>query len=127
MINNKQSQALEISFEGIKTLVISRFGHSLLKYKADLMKFGVDIPDSLIRDMELFILRNNLSESEHMFHEMESDQGHPCCSLCLKAHALKKGKENGLTSFGLLKLSNKLTGNLGHIGYYLDGDRLVKI
>lgn len=133
MTNNQQLHAMEISFDGIKTQVMTSYGYLLLKEKVRLMKFGIVLPNEMIREIELYILRNGIAGSDYALHEMksysevESDDLHKCCPHCLKAYALNKGKEHGMTSFGLLKLSEALPGKIGHEGYYLDVDELVKV
>ena len=131
MKNNQQINALEISFEGIKTQVVTSFGYFLLMQKARLMKFGIVVPNAMIRDVELYILRNGIKGQDYALHEVEkiddSEELHKCCPHCLKAYALNKGKEYGMTSFGILKLSEALPGKIGHDGYYLDAEELVRV
>ena len=50
-----------------------------------------------------------------------------CCERCLKAHALKKVGEFGLEDEVRGILNWKFRCHIGHGGYYLDEERLVKI
>ena len=49
-----------------------------------------------------------------------------CCPSCLKAHIRKTAVEFELSSDVSKKVFNITNGNTGHMGYYLDKDKLIK-
>jgi hypothetical protein len=49
-----------------------------------------------------------------------------CCPACLKAHIKKTAVEVKLPSEVSRKVFNITNGNAGHMGYYLDKDKLIK-
>lgn len=70
--------------------------------------------ESLLKEINLFIKRNSLNE------------GH-FCEKCLKAHILKKASEFKVSSELIKKLNSLSKVEIGHSGYYLDENNLVRI
>lgn len=75
-----------------------------------------NLPEELQEEALEFIQRNTLSGT----NENSGGALKPLyCPRCLKAHILKKAKE--------MNNAIKIRGNVGHNGYYLNGDVIVKI
>lgn len=78
------------------------------------------ISKKLFLEAEAFARRNviDLSSFEHETH---------CCPHCLKAHLLKKAEEldDGRAIHEVIVRMGEL--ETGHNGYYLDGEKVVKI
>ncbi|MEK6856003.1 MAG: hypothetical protein AABX66_02475 [Nanoarchaeota archaeon] len=98
---------------------ISPLAKLLIKAKVLALARGILIQDELIASIESFVERNNVIEPK--------GTSHTSCPHCLKAHTIKKAKELELDRESVRFLSNLIKGNLGHDGYYLDGDELIKI
>lgn len=97
----------------------SPIARALLDAKMRGLLHGVIIHDDLIAEIDLFCQRNNYKRPEKELHT--------CCPNCLKAHAFMKAKEIGVSEEGIDIIFSVLKGSLGHEGYYLDGDELIKI
>ncbi len=70
-------------------------------------------PTSLIESVNEFASRNVLL-------------GEACCMRCLKAHLLKKAREEQSSDF--ISLVHRIIDEeAGHQGYYLDGEEIRKI
>ncbi len=73
--------------------------------------FEANISTELLYELSHFIQRNSLVRGE-------------CCLRCFKAHALKLvKKEYGF--FGII--DNLIPEEVGHHGYYLDGEEMKKV
>jgi hypothetical protein len=75
--------------------------------------------------MEDYAEKNDLVKSVFYIDEMNSL--YKCCPNCLKAHALVKARELGVEEETINSLSKLFKGEIGHNGYYLDEDELIKI
>ena len=93
---------------------------SILKSKILAIEKGILIPDNLIAEIDSFCKRNNLIS-------IPQNETHTSCPDCLKAHALKRATALGLDPQSISFLSIMLNGKIGHNGYYLDGERLIRI
>jgi len=124
MTNKLLTNAREPTYDGIKTRVITQIELMLLQKKLELLKLGMLIPDTLISEMESFASRNIIIEEKN---QQTADYMQACCPSCLKAHAVSSAKKIGLNNKAISALQNSLKGNLGHNGYYLDGEELVKL
>jgi len=89
---------------------------NLISLKVSALGDNMIIPDDLIAKAEGFMMRNMKEETKYMF-----------CARCLKAHMLKEAENIGLTKREKSFLSSLIEGEIGHNGYYLDGDELKKI
>lgn len=98
----------------------------MLSSKIEALPHGVMLPDNLIAEMESFTERNSLINIEAQAQMGKAELNH-CCPRCLKAHALKVGRDLGLDNVSLSFISGLFDCELGHEGYYLDGDNLIKI
>ena len=77
----------------------------------------------LIKDINSFIQRNILAVSSAPTKEF----GQPIvCERCLKAHALKRAQELDLPRTIVNLIENRFDCPLGHDGYYIDEDELIK-
>tara|TARA_Y100000310_G_C20107855_1_gene545727 strand:+ start:261 stop:560 length:300 start_codon:yes stop_codon:yes gene_type:complete len=79
------------------------------------------LPPSFQEEIQAFIVRNAIAQANP--HPTKEH----CCDHCVKAHALKTAQLLNLNQDTLDVLSASLDGNLGHDGYYLDQERLIKI
>ena len=50
-----------------------------------------------------------------------------CCPACLKAHMFKKVQEWGMDIRVFPSIKNLFKGEIGHRGYYLDQEKVIKI
>lgn len=98
----------------------------MLSSKLEALPYGVLLPDNLIGEMESFTERNSLVNMKVSKQNGKAELNH-CCPRCLKAHALKTGKEIGLDNISLFFISRLFNCKSGHDGYYLDENNLVKI
>ncbi|MEK6910675.1 MAG: hypothetical protein AABW82_02775 [Nanoarchaeota archaeon] len=124
MINKTLSHAYETRYNGIKSGVITPFGSALIQTKINLLKKGHIFPDTLISEMENYAERNILIDDSVM---NEASPMHKCCPNCLKAHTLVKASELGVEEETIESLSSSFKGEIGHNGYYLDEDELIKL
>ena len=92
----------------------------LLKKKAQGLLEGVFVSDALISEIDSFASRNNTANSEN-------GELHTACPSCLKAHAIAKARELGLDQLSIEYIDKILEGEIGHQGYYLDEDNLIKL
>ena len=123
MVNKIQSNAFETRYVGIKSEVITPLGFSLIQRKMKLLKKGLIFPDSLIREIENYVKRNEIIKEVYI---EDFDNLYKCCPSCLKAHTLKKAREIGLDNLSIHLLANIFEGEIGHNGYYLDEEELIK-
>lgn len=124
MINKISNHAFETRYEGIKLGLVTPLEANLIHKKINLLKKGAIFPDELINEMEEYAERNDLVNSNVY---IEEDSIHKCCPNCLKAHAFVKGRELGVNEKTMSQITNFLKGEIGHYGYYLDRDELIKI
>lgn len=125
MVKNILPSALEISSKSISQEVITPLGHALMHHKLRLLSKGLLIPDYLISKIESFAMRNDVLISYK--NNLEVEDMHHCCPHCLKAHALQEAKKIGLSKEVLSAIEKMFKGNIGHDGYYMDKEELVKI
>lgn len=125
MILKTYQQALE-NIRKITEINSLDFRGVMLSSKSEALPYGVMLPDNLIAEMESFTERNSIVSIEAQVGKSRAELNR-CCPRCLKAHALKTGKEIGLDKLSLSFISGLFECELGHEGYYLDGDSLVKI
>ncbi len=92
--------------------------------KINLLKKGSLFPDVLINEMEEYAQRNELLDSNVY---IQDNSIHKCCPSCLKAHTLAKARELEVEEDTITYLTKFLKGEIGHNGYYLDEDELIKI
>jgi|SRR3989344_1653062 len=111
--NNRPSSILEIE-EGLSPVTIF-----MLRKKAEGLLSGVFISDALIAEIDGFIKRNNVAKP---IEEM-----HTSCPRCLKAHAVKRANELGADLKTIRHISKIFDGEVGHEGYYMDADELVRL
>jgi len=100
-------------------LVGQSFRSYLLERKIDALSHGAIVPDDLISELEKFKDRN-------IILEIKGD-GRVCCSMCLKAYALKKAAELGLGQNAIAAVRRMIPGETGHNGYYMDGEELIRV
>ena len=83
------------------------------------------IPAALYREARSFISRNSLAIICPVLNEKKLEN--ECCPHCLKAHLLKTADEMNLGK-AIHEIVLELPEyRIGHDGYYLDGEKLVKI
>ena len=82
------------------------------------LRSGVAIPEALIKEMEGFVKRNALA--------VVGSKGckERCCNRCLKAFSLKKAEDFSLSQESVDLLDAMFNCEVGHYGYYLDGEGL---
>ncbi len=118
MIHKIQNQAIESSYEqhSQTDLILKKEVCSLVKHKMAGLNKGMLIPDDLIAEAERFMDRNVISDADLQ-----------CCPQCLKAHVIKKATEFGLSTKEIEFLNEMFNSEIGHNGYYLDADKLIKL
>lgn len=114
---------MEPGYNGTISEVLTRIEAILLQKKIELLKLGMILPDSLISEMGLFVSRNNIIDG----CDVNKNSLSCCCPNCLKAHALNYAKKLGMNKSYILALQMMIEGNIGHNGYYLDGEELIKV
>ncbi|MEK6888617.1 MAG: hypothetical protein AABW80_00755 [Nanoarchaeota archaeon] len=73
------------------------------------------------------LLPKQLLDQINKFRERNKIVDNVCCEHCLKAHAIHKAQEMNLSQQLTRSILENLEGNLGHNGYYMDKEELVKI
>lgn len=116
MILKIKNQGFEREYGYYENSYLNERVCNLLKFKMAGLNKGVLISDELISETENFLERNMIKNAY--------DQ---CCPRCLKAHAIKKAIDLGLTQKEIDYLDNIFEGEVGHDGYYLDGEELIKV
>jgi hypothetical protein len=82
------------------------------------------LPESIVKECERFCKRNLLME----FGEKKgSKEFFGCCERCLKAHLIFTARSFGFGKEVLGKISKAFGCERGHDGYYLDGEKVVKL
>ncbi|MFH1290799.1 MAG: hypothetical protein ABIH92_05330 [Nanoarchaeota archaeon] len=98
--------------------------HILSRIGQDSFKRLRNLPNELLDEMRSFIRRNSLAIVAHRIETRKPL--YCCCTKCLKAHLFKKCDD-----FGLNNHKNAVLGifecEIGHEGYYVDDETLVKI
>lgn len=117
--------ASEYNNSTLSEVYVQDLAHNLLDYKILGLTKGLIIPDDLIAELELFAQRNSLKEIIEDENQRELIDG--CCPRCLKAHMLKTAERLGISLEGRQFLSMFMRGEVGHQGYYLDGEELIEI
>ena len=84
-----------------------------------------NVPNSLIKEADLFMKRNSLAVVACNIRNKE--QIHECCPCCLEAHLIKKAKELGLNNNHREAIQRIFECEIGHNGYYLDKEKLVRV
>jgi hypothetical protein len=77
------------------------------------------LPSSLKEELTRFADRNCLVALENSFDGV--------CLSCLKAHALAEAKKFNLTKSLIESIKTSFDGRIGHNGYYMDKDKLIRI
>ncbi|MBI2632085.1 hypothetical protein HYW75_03715 [Candidatus Pacearchaeota archaeon] len=86
-----------------------------LTYPASEFLFDIkNLPSQILREMGEFKKRNRII-------------GEIYCKKCFNAHILKKAREYKLREDLIIKLKDNFESEIGHHGYYLDGDELIKL
>lgn len=124
MIYKTSLHAHETQYKGIRSRVVTSFGSSLIHTKMNLLKAGHIFPDNLINEIEDYAERNKIVDDVIM---NQASPLHKCCPNCLKAHTLVKARELGVDQETIEILSSSFKGNIGHNGYYLDEEELIKL
>ena len=83
-----------------------------LSSKSKILK---SIPENVISNLQNFAKRNALVEIGH------------CCPHCLKAHAIKTAENKGLDGRTIQIIKEEFKGEIGHNGYYMDEDQLIRL
>lgn len=81
------------------------------------------LPGKFIEKIESFRIKNCLAVTR----SLENQKKIHCCQNCLNAHALKIAREMGIESSLLPYFDFIFPGEVGHEGYYLDEDNLIKV
>lgn len=120
MVLKKHSPALERSFSLEKEIKnIAPF------FRASPLFFNI-IPDKLLSEIIGFCRRNVL-EIEYPNSDYNQVIYH-CCPKCLKAHIIKKAKEEKISLNKIENMLDKVINcEAGHSGYYMDKDNIIKI
>jgi len=81
------------------------------------------VPKEFWIELDNFVNRNTIAETSD-----RNGKTKHYCMHCLKAHALKIAQQRGLKN-GEMKLIGRLfeKNHLGHEGYYIDGENIIKI
>jgi len=69
----------------------------------------------------------NLFKEIDSFAERNRIDNKDCCHRCLKAHAIKISKKLGIYEHSKSIIKSITNEEPGHIGYYLDGEVLIKL
>src|SRR3989338_8167535 len=93
------------------------------KDKTDVLKLvqSADLPEALVKEVERFKQRNFFA-----FSTKQGREDKAYCPNCLKAFAIFKAREMKLGDKVVSELEDKIESDLGHNGYYQDGDKIVK-
>ena len=95
----------------------------LSKLSDKIYSLEIQSPCKILNKIKDFIKRNSLAVTKNSNGKPAI---HFCCN-CLKAHIIKIAKENKLGKSITNSLTMVLNCSLGHDGYYLDADKLIKI
>ncbi len=70
---------------------------------------------------------SQLLEEVERFKGRNKIVGDKFCERCFYAHMIKKAKELSIEKDFIIELKEKIRDEIGHDGYYLDCDNLIKI
>jgi len=88
--------------------------------------FGFDkIPRSLLHEINIFTLRNPVMEVASKVRSRSPVYG--CCSRCLKAYLIRRARAEGYGKEVEEAIGEMLKCEIGHHGYFMDGEDLVKV
>jgi hypothetical protein len=77
------------------------------------------IPKQLKEELDRFSDRNCLVALENSYEAV--------CEQCLKAHLLAEAKKMNLSKKLTESIKDSLKGKIGHNGYYMDQDKIIRI
>lgn len=86
------------------------------EYESIANKHELSLPASLVLELQNFLKRNRILNSKETLPEED------VCPDCLKAHLITHAPSHGFLSSNIKTLREVLPGELGHNGYYLDGE-----
>lgn len=119
MITQKFTKtASELPFDGKPPARIAK-SHSALSKELQEKTLGL-APSLLIKEIEHFVKRNKLIKKRTLSLDH-------CCPNCLKAHIRKKSDELNINERVMALLLTSFDGEIGHLGYYTDQDKLIKL
>ena len=95
-----------------QTLLVSKSINKSNKFFVDLL-YNSDLSPAVKSEIKSFIKRNKIIKNEF-------------CSNCVKAHLIKIARLN-MDVISALTIEETIPNEIGHQGYYLDAERLVKI
>ena len=81
-------------------------------------------PRSFLNEIRKFTKRNQIVEFSCDLSTKE--QIYCCCPSCLKAHLIKFARSKNLNNEAKI-LNRLIEGDIGHDGYYIDSENLVKV
>lgn len=81
------------------------------------------MPEAFLEELNKFVLNNTLTES----YTLKGHQELHYCEQCFKAHAFKVSEDFDLDKRFLSYLDVVFPGEVGHDGYYINQEQLVKI
>ncbi|MBI3334837.1 hypothetical protein HYZ97_05095 [Candidatus Pacearchaeota archaeon] len=102
--------------------MVGKSVEAVFKKKNRALKKGILIPDDFIAEMEAYCVRNAVIEKVHNLTGL-----HHCCPACVKAHAVKHASSIGLNREASGVITKFFRGDIGHDGYYLDQEKLIKL
>ena len=114
----------KLSYQASELNSLDRDTEEILSKLSDkIYSLEIQSPYKILNKIKSFIKRNSLAITK-------KSNGKPtihfCCN-CLKAYIIKIAKENNLGKNITNSLTIVLNCSLGHDGYYLDADKLMKI
>tara|TARA_Y100000310_G_scaffold345811_1_gene470327 strand:+ start:11284 stop:11598 length:315 start_codon:yes stop_codon:yes gene_type:complete len=81
------------------------------------------IPEFLLTEIQAFKARNSLAKSYSIQNKEITDV---CCSQCLKAFVLNQAKSQDLNKKTIKSIEKQFDCEIGHDGYYIDNEELIK-
>ena len=85
-----------------------------LTYQASEFLFDIkNLPSQLLSELERFIERNKIV-------------GNNYCERCFRAHVIMKARELRIGKDLIIQIKENMSEEIGHNGYYLDGDKLIR-
>ncbi|MBI2451876.1 hypothetical protein HYV50_02235 [Candidatus Pacearchaeota archaeon] len=82
------------------------------------------MPEELLIEIEAFSHRNPLGTLAYRLKDKK--EIYYCCPNCLKAHLIKQAQRIGRKNLRKI-LSRILNGEVGHDGYYIDGEEIKRV
>lgn len=89
---------------------------------AEILSFLSRLPAGLMREALSFAKRNSLGIIKY-----DKENINNVCPRCLKAHLMKKAEEKDLDKAVVEVLVNLGEYEMGHNGYYMDKEKVIKI